>query len=148
MPETEELTASGEIRDPKAVLDALERAKSDAKHWREAHGALQVKMSELESDDTNAKVKGRLVRSEAKSRLLGMGIKDADRLLKYIDVDAIELDDEELKGLDTAIENVRKDLPELFDPRKRSGGAIERTNDAPDSRRSVTDRQAAALLGR
>ena len=37
-----------EIKDPKAVLDALERAKSDAKKFREEMEALSARLAEVE----------------------------------------------------------------------------------------------------
>jgi poly-D-alanine transfer protein DltD len=142
-----DLNDDGTIRDPQAVLAALERYKQEAQKNREERDIAQQRVSELESDETANKFKERMVQTEAKSRLMALGIKEPERLVKYIDTKTIELDGDEIKGLDEAISGVRTDFPELFDVKKRAGG-IERTNDENTTQRSTSELQAAKMLGK
>lgn len=122
-----------EIKDPKAVLEALERAKADAKKYREEAEALkgQVdtltgRVSELEENDASKEWKDKYKALEVKQALSAKGVKDADRVLKFMDLSSVDYDDEgKLAGFDDAVNKVKADLPELFDPKKRVGGAAD-----------------------
>lgn len=122
-----------EIKDPKAVLDALERAKADAKKYREKAEALEAeketlntRITELEADETVSKYKQRIMEMLAKSELSKQGIKDADRVYGLLEKDKITLDDEDnLTGLDEALTGLKTKIPELFNTKKRVGGAAD-----------------------
>lgn len=139
-----------EIEDPAAVLAALERYKKENQKFREERDAAQARVQELEGDDTATKWKRRTVEAEAKNRLMAAGIKETDRLVKYIDVEGVEVDDEGgLKGLDDAIEGIKKDFPELFDPKRQVGGKADTFADDPaDKENSTSEMQAQRLLSR
>lgn len=135
------------IEDPKAVLAALDKAKKEAKQFREERDALQVKVAELESDDTLTKMQQRIVKTEAKSRLIADGVKDPDRILKYLNAEGVKVTDEGIEGLDDVLTTVRKDFPELFDKKRQVGGGADSADrsSSPVSK-SVTELQAEALL--
>lgn len=105
------------------VKKALERAKAEAKQFRTERDALKTQVAELEARPDTADLKAKLVKVYAEKALEGHGVKDADRVLKYVSLDDIELDDEgNLAGFDEKVNAVKADLPELFDAKKRVGG--------------------------
>jgi chromosome segregation ATPase len=123
-----------EIRDPKAVLEALERAKADAKKFREELEAVQAQMTELEKTRDALKETVKTYEeggNEWKSRTKELMVKgqlgtNADRLMKFIDMESIDFaEDGNITGLDEAVSKVKADLPELFDPKRRVAGAAD-----------------------
>lgn len=123
-----------EIKDPQAVLDALERAKADAKKFREELDAMRSEVTELEKtrdsltetlktyEDSDSKWKARTKDLAIKSHLG----TNAERLMKFLDTDSITFDDDgQVQGIEEAVSKVKADLPELFDPKKRVGGAAD-----------------------
>lgn len=138
---------STEIKDPIAVLAALERAKSDAKRYRMEKEAveqeivttrekLNLNMTKLKND--------KIIRS-----LMEDGVPNADKLLKYIKTSEIELtDDFEINGLDIQLTDLRTDFPELFDPKKIVGGRADSgVSSHVDAPYSATELQAKYVLG-
>lgn len=122
------------IDDPKAVLEALERAKKDAKKFREELETLQGQFAELEKARDSLKATVDTYESgegEWKNRTKELLVKgqlgtNAERLMKFIDMDSIDFaDDGQITGVDEAVSKVKADLPELFDPKKRVGGAAD-----------------------
>src|SRR6188768_3092028 len=90
-----------EIKDPKAVLEALERAKKDAKTFREtleekerAVAELTERIASLEGDEGIAKWKNRAIALSAKQQLSKDGIANADRIFDLMDADSLDLDNE------------------------------------------------------
>lgn len=138
------------IEDEEAVLAALERYKKENKKFREERDAAQARVQELEGDDSANKWKRRTIEAEAKNRLIASGIKDSDRLMKYLDVENVEVDDDgNLKGLDDAIDGMKKDFPELFDPKRQVGGKADGfANDEANAETSTSELQAQRLLSR
>lgn len=124
---------SEEVKNPEAVLAELRRAQEDLKALREQVSTLtsakEAAEAALEKATEEAKGnvwKQRAINSEARSALLGQGIKDADRFMKFIDVEKLDFDDEgKLTGLDETLGQLKKDLPEVFDPKKRVGGGAD-----------------------
>ena len=133
MEELENTEGAEEIRDPKAVLEALERAKADAKRFREMADAgrqeiedLKTRISALSSDETLAGLKRQIVELRVKSSLEKEGIKDTDRVYKYLSHSDYELDDSgNVKGFEEDLKRVKNDLPELFDKKRRVGGGAD-----------------------
>lgn len=138
-----------EIEDPKAVLDALERYKKENKKFREERDAALARVDELESDDAAEKWKRRTVESEVKNRLMAAGVKDTDRLIKYVDVEGVDVgEDDSLTGIDDAIKALKEDFPELFDPKRQVGGKGDTFADNPaNTQKSTSEMQAERLLG-
>lgn len=135
-----------EIKDPEAVLAALERAKNDAKRYREELESLQTE---------HATVKEQLdkYQGDLKGTRLRAAIKEAgaepDRVMRYLKEDDIALTDDGLEGFESEFNRVKTELPELFDPKRRVGGNVEMfpENEA-NHVKSVSEMQAAKLLGR
>lgn len=140
-----------EIKDPEAVLAALERAKNDAKTYRERFEALQEEMNTLsaETETLRAEVNG--VRGEQRENairkaLINEGV-DPDRVMKFMP-DGIEFVDGELQGFDEALSSLKADLPEIFDAKRRVGGRIEHEiRGDVKATKSVSEMQADRLLG-
>lgn len=123
-----------EIKDPAAVLAELRRAQEDLKSLRAEHAQLQ---SDLESAREAVKApdewKSRAINAETKLALNAQGIKDTDRLMKYVGTDGLDFDAEsgKLTGLDERMKQLRADLPEIFDPKRRVGGKADAFADKP-----------------
>lgn len=138
---------STEIKDPVAVLAALERAKNDAKRFR-------MEKEAVEQEFASTREKANLVQTKLKNdkiirSLMENGVPNADKLLKYIKVSEIELDDDfEISGLDVQLSDLRNDFPELFDPKKIVGGKADGgATSYIDVPLSATELQAKYVLG-
>ena len=84
---TEETT----LNDPKAVLAALDRAKSDAKKFREEKEKL-----ELDLNVTNEKItefSEKLLHEKILQKISDEGVKDSRRFLKFMDLSKFKFDD-------------------------------------------------------
>lgn len=102
----------------------------------------------------------RAKKAEAKAALLGAGVNPG-RVVKAVgllDLDELDLDDEGLDGVDDAIEDLRKEWPELFVKKRvkresvagegdRDGSAGERRGSSRNTK-TASERAAAQLLGR
>lgn len=107
---------STEIRDPKAVLEALDKAKAEAKKFRLEKEALETQINA--SISKVSQFHDKLVMEQVNKYLASLGIQHGDRLNKYIKMDALSLtEDFEVNGLDEQIATLKTDFPELFDPK-------------------------------
>lgn len=148
------MSETEEIKDPAAVLAALERAKQDAKTHREAHEALKAQFDELNKEveqlrsvKPDEKLRQRLIDMEVRMALTEAGA-DAVRASKYVKAGDFEVnEDGEVTGLKERIEEVKKDLPELFDKRRQVGGGADLfTSGTPNVDESPTRRQVARIF--
>lgn len=122
----EVLSLLGGIEDPKAVLSALDRAKEEAKAYREERDTYKKQVEESTAGEEIKKWRTRSVKTDAKNALKEKGHANASRLLDFMDLDALDYDDKEsLVGLDEQLKAVQDKLPELFDIRKAVGGAAD-----------------------
>lgn len=137
-----------EIKDPKAVLDALERAKADAKRFREEKEALEVDLNS--KDQKIAEYSGKLLKNEVKRNISELNLTNSDRILKYIDFNKLEFDNDlNVIGLDEQIKDLKQDFPELFDPKLLVGGKADSADaTVVNAKLSVSDKQARMLLGK
>lgn len=136
------------IEDPKAVLAALERAKSDAKKYREQAEQLETTLNE--KNGTIAQYNSRLLNQKLSQKLATEGISDPERVLKFIKVEDLSFDDEfNLIGFEDQFESLKNDLPEVFDAKLRVGGQADSAIKASVSTNySATELQAARILGK
>lgn len=136
------------IEDPKAVLSALERAKSDAKKFREEKEELSKILEER--DGLVEKYVDTLLKEKVSKKIVEEGIKDPERLLKFIDLKSLNLDENfNIIGFEDQIETLKNDLPEIFDAKLRVGGQGDTAVKATVSTQySATQLQAAKILGR
>lgn len=144
-----------EIKDPKAVLDALERAKADAKRFREELDTLKSEHAETLKEQESLKDSLETLKADTtwKDRAKELTVRsklgtNADRLMKFMDLESVTLNDEgEAEGLDEAVAKVKGDLPELFDSKRRVGGAADlyEKGEAP-VKPTGTEAQVARLM--
>ena len=97
----------------------------------------------------------RAKKAEAKSALLAAGVSPerVGRLVGMLDLDELDLDDDGLDGIDDAIDDLRKDVPEFFAKKRtrRESVAGERDRDGAEKRRkpkSASEQAADKLLRR
>lgn len=133
-----------QIRDADAVLAALDRAKNDAKTYREQLEEAQAELAGIKeqlTEQTNALKDIRL------RRYITEQGADPDRVMKYIKTDDLTLTKDGLEGFEDEFKRVKEDLPELFDPKRRVGGAVEMHPESDANHvKSVSEMQAAKLL--
>jgi hypothetical protein len=137
---------STEIRDPQAVLSALEKAKAEAKRTRLEKEELEVRLTEL--INKTSLTQARLMDEKILKNLSSLGIPNGAKLMKYIKVDQLQLtDDFEVAGLEDQIDALKTDFPELFDPKIIVGGKADSAmSKSIDPVVSVSDLQAKSIL--
>jgi hypothetical protein len=147
---TEETTTTEEttLNDPKAVLAALDRAKSDAKKFREEKEKLEIDLN-----STNQKIaefSGKLLHEKVLQKMSAEGVKEPRRLLKFMDLTKFEFDDNfDVIGFEDQFKQLQEDLPEIFDAKLRVGGQADTAIKANVSTQySATQLQAAKILGK
>lgn len=139
---------SVEIKDPAAVLAALERAKADAKKFRTEKEASDIELTSMR--DKTLMIQTKLKRDKIIKGLEDSGVPNADKLLKYIKIDEINLTDElEIDGLEIQLGSLKSDFPELFDPKRVLGGkANSGVTSEADLPVSASEMQARLVLGK
>ena len=145
---SENQTEQVKIEDPAAVLSALERAKAEAKKFREEKEKLE---QELENKtQLVAGYSEKLLQEKVKASIEATGVKDAARFIKMIDFNQISLTDaNEVSGLDTQLESLKQDFPEVFDAKLRVGGQGDTAAaTSVNTKISATELQARKILGR
>jgi hypothetical protein len=147
---TEETTTTEEttLNDPKAVLAALDRAKSDAKKFREEKEKLEVDLNS--KDQKIAEFSGKLLKEKIAQRLSDEGLREPKRFIKYLDTLKLDFDENlEITGLDEQLQQLKADLPEIFDAKLRVGGQADTAVKASVSTQyTATQLQAAKILGK
>lgn len=125
---TEENKAE-EIKDPQGLLAAYNKAKEDLVALRTENKTLKASVEEaanapkVDVDEVTAEWKKRAINAETRLALNSQGIKDADRLMKYVGTDGLDFDENgSLTGLDERLAELKTDLPEIFDAKRRVGG--------------------------
>lgn len=148
METNEQITEEVTIEDPKAVLAALDRAKADAKKFREEKEQLEIDLNS--KDQTIAEYSGKLLREKVIQKISEEGIKDPKRILKFMNLTTLEFDENlEVKGFEDQFNQIKQDLPEIFDPKLRVGGQADAGVKASVSTQySATQLQAAKILGK
>lgn len=148
MEETQVDGTSQEIKDPEAVLAALDRAKKDAKQFREEKEALEAKMAQYE--EQNAKFSGKLLRERVIQELGKHNIANTERILKFVKFEGLTFDDEfNVLGLDDQIKELKSDFPELFDPKLLVAGKADSAEaKSVDKPASTSEKLAKIALGR
>lgn len=137
-----------EVKNPEAVLSELRRAQEDLKTLRAENKKYKDAEERLKANPDP--YKDRAVDAEIKLALRDLGFKDAARLLKFIDREGIDFNDEgELVGLKENVEKLKKDLPELFDVKRQVGGTADIFADSVTGKpRTSTEMQVARIFGK
>lgn len=148
MEQTQVDGTSQEIKDPEAVLAALDRAKKDAKQFREEKEALEAKMAQYE--EQNAKFSRKLLKERVIQELGKHNIANTERILKFIKFEGLTFDDEfNVLGLDDQIKELKSDFPELFDPKLLVAGKADSAEaKSVDKPISTSEKLAKIALGR
>lgn len=136
------------LNDPKAVLAALDRAKSDAKKFREQKEQLEIDLNS--KDQKIAEFSGKLLHEKVLQKISQEGVKEPRRLMKFMDLTKFEFDENlEVQGFDEQFKQLQEDLPEIFDPKLRVGGQADAAMKASVSTQyTATQLQAAKILGK
>jgi len=139
---------SDEIRDPKAVLEALDKAKAEAKKFRLEKEALETQVQE--SISKISQFQSKLLMEHVNKHLSSLGIQNGEKLSKYIKMDSLSLtEDFEVAGLDEQVATLKSDFPELFDPKfivaGKADGGIKTAVEVPQS---TTDLQVKVILNK
>lgn len=138
-----------EIKDPQKVLESLKRANAEAKAYREEKATLEARIAELEGDEGIAKWKNKAIRSEVRSSLREQGVKNIDRVMKYLELDGIDFDDsDKLVGFDEKVKALKADLPELFDAKRQAPKLDLFADNASKEKKDGTQMQVDRILGR
>lgn len=132
-----------EIKDPQAVLDALERAKADAKKYREQYEALQAEHEPLV--EKYGALQEELKTSAIRRKIEAEGA-DPDRVLKFLKTDDVKYEDGKVEGFEDAFKTLKTELPELFDAKRRVGGKVELETGSANIQRTPSEIQADRLL--
>lgn len=136
------------IEDPAAVLSALERAKAEAKKFREEKEKLEADLQN--STQIAANFSTKLLEERVKSKLESNGLKDPSRFLRFVDFTKLSLDDaNEVVGFEDQLQSLQQDLPEIFDAKLRVGGQADTAaSTVVNTRISATELQARKILGK
>ena len=119
---SEEVTGTEEVRNPAGLLAAYDKAKEDLVALRSEYKALQDQVANATPDEYRLKA----LSAETRLALQAQGIKDVDRLMPYIGTDGLDFgEDGKVTGLTERMEALKKDLPEVFDPKVRAGGKAD-----------------------
>ncbi len=133
------------------MKSALERYKKENQKFREQRDDFKRQLDEgVANDEQLSKFKSRALKAEAKLKLQELGIKDTDRLTKYINFEGVEVNDnDEVEGLDEKIDALKGDFPELFNPKKRVGGVADAGAGSQEVKKqlSASEIQARQLQG-
>jgi hypothetical protein len=143
MPKLEEMTQE----DVDRMQSALDDFKKENQKFREQRDEFK---KAAEGNEVNAKLKERALRAEAKLKVSELGVKDPERIVKYLKLDTVDFDEEDnVTGLDDSIESVKADFPELFDAKRRVGGKIDAAAANPvKAQKSVTEAQVDRLFSK
>lgn len=146
--ETQAVEQEVKIEDPAAVLSALERAKAEAKRFREEKEKLEADL-----ENTNkmaAKFSARLLEEKVKAKLESNGLKEPSRFLRFVDFNQLSLDDNnDVIGFEDQFASLKQDLPEIFDAKLRVGGQADTAAaTVVNTRISATELQARQILGK
>jgi hypothetical protein len=139
---------SSEIRDPKAVLEALEKAKAEAKKFRLEKEALEQQITETSAKASQ--VQSKLMTEKINKHLSSLGIQHGEKLNKYIKMDGLSLtEDFEVAGLDEQIATLKTDFPELFDPKFIVAGKADAgVTTSVEIPKTATDLQVKHILNK
>lgn len=141
------------IEDPQALLKAHEKAKADLVALREQLTSLEKRLDEVKAEkealeESKKSFLDATKTTEALKALEAEGLKDPERVLKYMKLDDVKVnDDGTVEGLDAALTTVKEDFKELFDAKKRAGRVdIAPKNPVEEKPKTGTEMQVARMF--
>jgi len=124
----------------------LAAKQTGAKAETDVEKAVEAAKTEVES-----RYKPLIVRTAAKAALAEAGlIGKPDRLIKLLDMDELDIDDEgDVDGLEDQIKALKADYPDLFQKRTRAGrvNGAEKRSTSGDRKLTSAERIAQQALG-
>lgn len=143
-------TETESVQNPEAVLAELRRLQEDFKSLKAERDKLVKEAETLRESAKEDVWRLRALAAETKTALNSQGIKDVDRVMKYVNTDGLDFDENgKLTGLDERLAEWKKDLPEIFDAKRRAGGKGDIFADSPaEAKMSSTEAQVARLFNR
>ncbi len=118
----EKTVETAEVKDPNGLLAAYNKAKEDLVALRNENKTLTEQIASF----GDSPYKAQALAAETRLALQAQGIKDVDRLMPYIGTDALEFsEDGKVTGLVERMAQLKKDLPEVFDPKTRAAGKAD-----------------------
>lgn len=126
---------------------ALDRYKTENQKFRTQRDEYKA---QAEAGEASERFRNKALAAEAKLKLAALGVKDTDRLVKYVDFSKVQIDDEDtITGLDEQIESLKGDFAEVFDHKRRVGGKADAAADTPPTAKmTTTEMQVARLFGK
>lgn len=152
---SDRITSLSEIQDEKKFLDAYYGLKKDVEDLRSSVKAMEKEKSELEkqleglSEEAVSKFKEKAIRQEIRSKLVEDGVPNPDGVLKYLDLNGVDYDeDDNLTGVDDKLDALKTDLPLLFDKKARAGrSSVDIHADKPaKAEKTTTEAQVDSLF--
>ncbi len=131
--EAEWRAAQEKLKKANGQAAAHRKEADEMKRKGETEAEANARQAREEAETAASKAwKPRIVKQAARAALVEAGLTGApDRLLKLVDVDQVEVDDEgEVTGLDDQIKALKKDYPELF--AKRGAARIDAADKGGD----------------
>lgn len=146
---SDEITSLDDIKDPEAFIKEYNRMRENINDLRTQLHDLKEEHKNF-SEEAVQKWKDIAVKTQAVSTVQAQGVKDAERIIKLLDLSDVELDDEgKLAGIEQKLEEVKKDFPELFDTKRRVGGKADIHADTPvKPKLTGTEAQVASIFNR
>ena len=143
MPKIDEMTQE----DVDRMQAALDNFKTENQKFREQRDEYKAQLDNPENNEVAKRFKERAIKAEAKVTFSALGVKDADRFMKYIDLSKVTVgDDDKIAGLDEEVTRIKGDFPEVFDARRRVGGKVDAAANNPGKvEKTPTDLQLEAL---
>jgi len=149
----ERITKAEEIEDFDKFINAHYKALEELKEKREEINGLKSTIDELKesvSPENIEKWKQRAIKQAVTTSLQSEGIKNPERILKYMKLDGIDFNEEDdsLTGLDEKLGEVKTDFPELFDVKRRAGSqSVDIHAKSPaQTKMTGTEAQVARLM--
>jgi DNA repair ATPase RecN len=130
--------ANEDLKSIRAELKALEKERDE----------LKTQVAEFDSSELDS-LKDQLLKTKVRSALMDEGLPDVDGVVKYLNYEGVELDEDgKVAGLDERLEDLKNDLPTLFDAKKRAGRAGADIHEKPPAAtaKSTTAAQVDALF--
>lgn len=115
-----------QVQNPDGLLAAYNNLKEDIRKITAERESLTKELADLKESAGKDEWRAKALVAETKAALTSQGLKNADALMKYIGTEGLDFDDEgKVTGLDERLKELRTDLPEVFDPKRRAGGKAD-----------------------
>lgn len=138
-----------------ALVKAHDKLKADIVEMRDRLKEIQKERDSLKeladtlSPENMEKMKKRALTAEIRAKLESEGVPNADGVIKYLDLNGVDYDEEDnIVGVDDKLDALKADLPLLFDKKARAGrsGADIHEKAPANTQKSTTEAQVDGLF--